>query len=599
MRMEKQVIEENSQGNPFVDMMIEGHKKDGSQGEVEAGDQRISAEDISVKVGKEAKTIKAAESSESGVQQVETAAAEPIELKGNGAEGSAATKVEDPEVGDAAAKEDRPLQSPEVGDAAAKEDRPLQSQAHSYVQQFGYQGFNELKTYERARRRRFTRQLRQNEVYWRALVELADRSRLNSQRTLGFLKAKAAADHSYAQHLMLLPSAVYREETRATKTDDPEGPKRIAAGSQVLSELFELQSRAGQAHGEFSSWTQEELVTRLLTPMTLKFGSETQAIYAEGNACVQTHLQKEQQVQRIYDVYCTVAGKLLNVDVEGTSDAQPKSEKELVVDLWLADMHYRSAILQQQKNWEKGGKTLAKLFSKMKELERDRRENLRHCLKKFAERQVEMWAQLNPLSAPLQSTLDKIVTDKEGLDKEISSAIRACAAEIENQESNVKEFTPPSAVDETDSESMPTLDSPMLSPLVLRCGILKRKAQGLMAKWKPFLAVATADHFLHLFDFGKSGGSLSPEADGQQAYTLLMSALPDLEQIMPVTSIRLRFCEIEYRPQSGDAAFEVTETTPNTGMVKMIKANAIRKFLFKATGQEDMVEWVVKMKGQS
>jgi len=497
------------------------------------------------------------------------------------------------------------LEDVEVGAAPAPPRR-----RHSYIYTIGPQAAIDLKAHERTRRRQFTKQLHQNELYWKAMMELAERSRVNNLRTISYLKEKATVDHAYAESLVQLPTAVYKDDAKKKKekSDDPDGPKKIVASSQVLGELFELQSRAGQAHTEFSAWIQEELVQKMLGPMTSKFIVETDAIYAEGKKCVQAHLDKEAQVQKIYDAFEKISGRLLQQENEAEDaklEASKKisfiTQKETLLDMWLADMHYRSSVTQQQSSWEEGGKTLSRLFSKVKELERERRENMQSCLQKFAERQVELWSKLGPLAGPLMGTLSNIILDKNGIDGEINQSIRIIAMEIEKKEGkDTSESTTlategdPNAT--TTTEPSGPLASPMLSPLLKKAGILSKKSTGLMTKWKPYLAVATVDAHLHLFEIPKGTSLPATGADAEQAYSLVMASVQSLDLIMSTTTIQLDYCE-SCEPCGKDAmGFELVENKPVHGMKKVFKANERNKFVFRALGTDDLNEWLVVLK---
>jgi len=141
----------------------------------------------------------------------------------------------------------------------------------------------------------------------------------------------------------------------------------------------------------------------------------------------------------------------------------------------------------------------------------------------------------------------------------------------------------------------------------------------------PVLLFLTSDRWLHVFDLdpkcermsevaafhtlvssSKKGLELSVSA---QAYSSLCEEtefdpktstqlLKNEAFMAPTHSLHLTRCKISLKPSVNDATFELIEAVPNTGMGAMFKATVDRRYLFRSRSQEELMDWVVQLKGE-
>jgi len=158
-----------------------------------------------------------------------------------------------------------------------------------------------------------------------------------------------------------------------------------------------------------------------------------------------------------------------------------------------------------------------------------------------------------------------------------------------------------------------SLRSPLESPLVKRAEVLEHKlvtgmeSLPLLKRWRPTLAVLTLDNALHLFDLpavSTAAEALSPK----EAFRALVPQpldskgrfrkVKEAERIKPTASLVLDRSKARFRPEEGDRAFEVTESTASVGIAKVFKSHETRRVILRAKSQASMVDWCVIVNGE-
>jgi hypothetical protein len=157
--------------------------------------------------------------------------------------------------------------------------------------------------------------------------------------------------------------------------------------------------------------------------------------------------------------------------------------------------------------------------------------------------------------------------------------------------------------------------------LVKRAEVLEHKhttgmeSLPLLKRWRPTLAVLTVDNVLHLFDLPPGAGSSSAGAAAdnlrlcpKEAFRALVPQPLDskgrvkkgreAERIRPTASLALDRSKARFRPEEGDGAFDVTESTASVGIAKVFKSHNMRCVTLRAQSQAKMVDWCVIVNGE-
>lgn len=189
-------------------------------------------------------------------------------------------------------------------------------------------------------------------------------------------------------------------------------------------------------------------------------------------------------------------------------------------------------------------------------------------------------------------------------------------------------LAPPTASPATPSAQPFTgaLRSPLDTPLVKRAEVLEHKhttgmeSLPLLKRWRPTLAVLTVDNVLHLFALpppqqtgsSSAGAAADNEAlfrlSPKEAFRALVPQPLDskgrvkkgreAERIRPTASLALDRSKARFRPEEGDGAFDVTESTASVGISRMFKSQETRKVTLRAQSQAKMVDWCVIVNGE-
>ena len=235
--------------------------------------------------------------------------------------------------------------------------------------------------------------------------------------------------------------------------------------------------------------------------------------------------------------------------------------------------------------------------------------------------------------------MQETAVDRETVDVDIGKAIRAEAQNIQMQESHkdrkgsLNSSLTNLSLDEATaaasrSSNAPAvvaapaeLESPLSSEFLGKVKVIEKKKDGLMGGWRSCLAIVTCDNYLHLFDLPgnlKIQAGSAPEVAFQQLIPAVEVPAIDFEAagkgkmpekwedvtrewhngLVPTESIALPNCEVKFVPKVNDQAFEIIETTFNTGASKMFSKTSSRKFTLKAVNQSEAVDWIVSLQSQ-
>lgn len=180
-------------------------------------------------------------------------------------------------------------------------------------------------------------------------------------------------------------------------------------------------------------------------------------------------------------------------------------------------------------------------------------------------------------------------------------------------------LAPPSAPPATLSDEPFTgaLRSPLDTSLVKRAEVLEHKhttgmeSLPLLKRWRPTLAVLTVDNVLHLFDLPPGAAADNKAPFGLSSKEAFRALVPqpldskgrvkkgkEAERIRPTASLALDRSKARFRPEEGDGAFDVTESTASVGIAKVFKSHETRRVTLRAQSQAAMVDWCVIVNGE-
>jgi len=314
----------------------------------------------------------------------------------------------------------------------------------------------------------------------------------------------------------------------------------------------------------------------------------------------------DSEVSVAWDAYYSTANQVFSGGLmkpkalhRAGSTATEDDVAENTIDVWLVEMHYRVAVSYQTSAWEKGSAELTKLFSSMKEMECQRRLDLREFMVAFMQRQDRLFTALPLIHAPVLQELVEREMDKSSLEGTVQAAIRKRAEklqreELKNKEKEKKEPTssPLKGVNVEDGNF--TLASPLLSDLLCKTKVIERKNFGMMSTWKLCLVVITSDAFAHMFDIPNARVSLGsapevafqtlvPEVQVPSAETI-KSGKSNLikgwcDSLTPTETLNLMNCKLVFGFDG--STLDVQETTVTTGASKVFGKTTKRKLSLK------------------
>eukprot|EP00904_Undaria_pinnatifida_P012978 jgi/Undpi1/8810/HiC_scaffold_25.g11272.m1 len=315
-------------------------------------------------------------------------------------------------------------------------------------------------------------------------------------------------------------------------------------------------------------------------------------------------------------------------------------------DVWLADMNYRVAVTQQARVWTGVSHKLADLFSKLKDIEVERRQAIQGGLMTLLQLQGALLRDLPVLREPAMQSLGRINLDRQLLDQEVrkemrEGATRMMATRREDGDSDggsrawgggggaatdsATADAPPGSVEALRAsqtlapEFLRSLESPLDSALIARSTMLERREKMLVSsRWPLVLAILTHDSYLLLFDVPKGGPAHKKQLHARTAEAFAeLVPKPEVDAmavelgkhkdgkgvdsgglpVPPSVAIDLSACQVAFKPDGkSDATFEITEVKPARGMKGVFKDYEETKFTLRGRSQEAMVDWVCEIK---
>jgi hypothetical protein len=326
-----------------------------------------------------------------------------------------------------------------------------------------------------------------------------------------------------------------------------------------------------------------------------------------------------------------------------TSAATEVSAEELTVrdanetDVWLAEMKYRVAVAYASSLWEKASTELSRLFTRLKEVECQRRFRLAELLHSDMKKRECLFLSLPSILTPSLHEFANRPMDHASIEDDVQTSIRIRAQQMKKAEVEAKKATTTSKHHDNKKESASAasglagvdtshgkfeLTSPLTSELLCKTKVVDRKVSGVIFDgWKPSLAVVTVDYFLHFFDIvtgpHKIGCNSAPEVafhtmlppitipTEENIHTISSSGQPSSHQrawtnhLTPSLSINLSNSIISLpdsisnsTKSSNSYLLEITETYFNHGASKVFGKTSVRKVQIRTSTREEILDWV-------
>ncbi len=313
--------------------------------------------------------------------------------------------------------------------------------------------------------------------------------------------------------------------------------------------------------------------------------------------------------------YYTLAS--MNVGHKAQSPRKLKSNNsQSAADVWLVEMHYRMSVAYLTTIWEKCSAELSSLFASMKELECNRRFRLNELLIMYMQRSERLWLSLPSMITSVTKDLVSAPTDTETIEKEVQEIIREKAQLYQRKDAAAMTSDPmnaPGLAGVPDLKAGYELQSPLMSDLLGKAQVIWRKNETLMSVWRPCLAIATSDAYLHLFDIPHSSNVQTGTAP-EVAFQALVPPVRipnenDLrtgnyipggtnwyDNLVPTDSIDLTCSKITFSEMKGNSTFELTETLPPNKISTVSNFTRKKKLALRMYSSQHMVEWLLALK---
>ena len=298
-----------------------------------------------------------------------------------------------------------------------------------------------------------------------------------------------------------------------------------------------------------------------------------------------------------------------------STKAKNALDKNTVTDVWLVEMHYRMSVAYLTTIWEKCSAELSNLFASMKELECNRRFRLNELLILYAQRAERLWLSIPPLVTAVTKDLVTTPTDTETIERDVQTTIRDKAQDLQKKDAASMKADPmnaPGLAGVPDLKMGYELQSPLMSDLLGKSQVIWRKNEKLLSQWKPTLAVATSDCYLHLFDipsYSNVQTGTAPEVAFQCLVPPVKIPTEDelingnypsganwFDNLVPTDSIDLKVSKVTFSEGKGNSTFELTETLAPNKLSSVSNFIRKKKLNLRMYSSQHMVEWLLTLR---
>lgn len=314
----------------------------------------------------------------------------------------------------------------------------------------------------------------------------------------------------------------------------------------------------------------------------------------------------------------------------GSDDSSSVDLVKECADVWIEEMRYRMSVAFLSSVWEKCSSELSKLFISMKDIECNRRVQIKDLLMKMTDMQKCLLADVPSLLDPVLMGLTGWKMEKKILVDDVQCSIRERAQSLQLEEANAKKVSTTS-LDFKSKYNAPELNnvdagagnfelsSPLVSELMSKAKVVEKRAAGGMtmigSSWKTSLAIHTVDSFLHLFELPSTACKLHSGSAPEVAFQNLIppvlvpsidsmreggvkppSAKHWFDHLVPTESFALPNCTISLMDEKKNPnLFEIVETILNSGASKMLSKTGHRKMQIRMGTRDEARVFVAEL----
>lgn len=523
--------------------------------------------------------------------------------------------------------------------------------------------FEELRSYEAKRRAIYLKKLKSSSLYWRAFRDTLSKSYQETERAESMIRGSVVANQAYAEYLAgaaedrldysgrpmdekkakrhqndkdkkyhtlgggsLLWGVAFKDQK---KNEEEEKKKLESNGALVQNVSFEglpnesVLTKFIESHQQMAEKFHEnfkfvkEVALEKMVQLRKELEAEVNVMSMLGDVTIYELEKAEDDVQKAWEAYYTLAcmGVQAHQMSPRTNKAKTNVDKNAVTDVWLVEMHYRMSVAYLTTVWEKCSAELSNLFASMKELECNRRFRLNELLILYMQRAERLWLSVPSMVTAVTQDLVSIPTDTDTIEKQVQTTIRDKAQIFQRKESASMKADPmnaPGLAGVPDLKEGYELQSPLMSDLLGKAQVIWRKNEKLMSVWKPTLAIATSDCYLHLFDiphYSNVQTGTAPEVAFQALVPPVKIPTEDelvnghypfgtnwYDNLVPTDSIDLRCSKITFSETKGNSTFELTEVLAPNKFSSVSNFTRKKKLALRMYSSQHMVEWLLAMK---
>jgi hypothetical protein len=298
-------------------------------------------------------------------------------------------------------------------------------------------------------------------------------------------------------------------------------------------------------------------------------------------------------------------------------------------DVWIEEMKYRMSVAFLSSVWEKCSSELSKLFLNMKDVECNRRVQIKDLLMKMIDMQKRILVGVPTLLDPVLLELTAWKMEKKILEDDVQMSIRERAQSLQLEEANAKKASTTTDYKSKHAPGLENVDvrignfelsSPLVSELMSKAKVVEKRAAGGMtmigSSWKTSLAIHTVDSFLHLFELSATASKLHSGSAPEVAFQNLIppvivpsidymregggvkppSAKHWFDHLVPTESFALPNCTISLMDEKKNPnVLEIVETILNSGASKMLSKTGHRKMQIRMSTRNEAKEFVAEL----
>ncbi|KAG7394942.1 hypothetical protein PHYBOEH_004463 [Phytophthora boehmeriae] len=435
-----------------------------------------------------------------------------------------------------------------------------------------------LRAFEAQRSAQIDRFQARDRDYWRQFQEEIRHGGDENSRLQRFFALRLQADLAYAEALRQTraaldsPVSIGAQEAAGSGSNDQLNVQSSVA--KALHAVGEVQQQIAEKAVQLTTVIKRE-VTKPLDEMVATYKERVAVMTTEGDKLDAMLFKAQQSVLTAYDKYEEQFKQL-------ESEHNGPSKTEGGLDIWLAEMNYCISVQKLQQCRVEYVTGMSALFQQYKTMEVWRASVIQTALDTYSRKQKLTYSEMAGAMMEPLAAAQRIEPERDLLQSVRRIPKNYTAAAL-------------SASEDTDQQLFSTLRSPIASPLLVRCGFLKRQVSGsLFSTWKDVLCAITHDGCLHMLDLKENTTRSITES-----METMLAAIATNEQTADVISLSLSLtnCRIEILGKSATPSFEITEQSSSSGLLSTVfRMEHSRTLTFQCSSRGDLIDWVVAAK---